>query len=599
MTVTTQADRPPWIFRVVPAFDSLRQYRLLDARADLLAGITVAAVAVPQAMAYALAAGLPAEYGLYTAIIMTAVGALFDSSRQLINGPTNAISIAVLSVISIVPSVDEKVQAAVLLAFMVGVVQLVITSMRLGDLTRYISHSVIIGFTLGASALLVLDQMKNLLGLASMGGVHDPFLYRFWLTMTQGGDVNTATLSIGLATIAMVLALRWLKNLLGLRLLPELLLTVLTMAAVVAWLGLEARGVRVVGEIPAKLPAPRLPTLDYELLRELSGGALAIAILGLLEAIAMAKAIAAQTRQKLNMNQQCLSEGLANFTGSFFQCMPGSGSLTRSAINQQAGAVSQWSGVVSAMAVALIMVAFAPYARLIPRAALAGILIVSAWKMIDWRGLYYHLRVTRFDSVIVWATAISAVAISIEFCVLIGVVMSSLLTVRRAGRMLLTEFTVTPDGAIRERLPEDVRCNRLLVYGLEGEMFFGASAALEGHFERIEQRIGEHTRVVVLRLKRIRNADAAGMILLKGFVDRVRARGVHVLLCGVRSDLAQRLETTMLVDVLGDPIFREEKVPLTSTILAIRYANQLIGEPCATCPRRGPGEDSPSLRYVI
>ena len=170
-------------------------------------------MAVPQAMAYALAAGLPAEYGLYTAIIMTAVGALFDSSRQLINGPTNAISIAVLSVLSIVPSVDEKIQAAVLLAFMVGIIQLVITSMRLGDLTRYISHSVIIGFTLGASALLVLDQMKNLLGLTSMGGVHDPFLYRFWLTMTQGGDVNSATLLIGLATIAMVLALRWLKNL--------------------------------------------------------------------------------------------------------------------------------------------------------------------------------------------------------------------------------------------------------------------------------------------------------------------------------------------------------------------------------------------------
>ena len=599
MTVTSQEDRPPWIYRVVPAFDALRHYRLTDARADLLAGITVAAVAVPQAMAYALAAGLPAEYGLYTAIVMTAVGALFASSRQLINGPTNAISIAVLSVLSIFPSVDEKIQAAVLLAFMVGIVQLVITSMRLGDLTRYISHSVIIGFTLGASALLVLDQMKNLLGLASMGGVHDTFLYRFWLTMTQGGDVNTATLSIGLASIAMVLALRWLKNLLGLRLLPELLLTVLTMAAVVAWLGLEAHGVRVVGEIPARLPTPTLPTIDYDLIRELSGGALAIAILGLLEAIAMSKAIAAQTRQKLDMNQLCLSEGLANFTGSFFQCMPGSGSLTRSAINQQAGAVSQWSGVVSAAVVALIMVAFAPYARLIPRAALAGILIVSAWKMIDWRGLYYHLRVTRFDAVIVGATALSAVAISIEFCILIGVVMSSLLTVRRAGRMLLTEFTITQDGAIRERFPDDSRCNRLLIYGLEGEMFFGASAALESHFKQIEQRIDEHTRAVVLRLKRARNADAAGMILLKEFVDRVQARGVHVLLCGVRRDLAHRMETTGLSASIRTPIFREEQVPLTSTILAISHAYRLIGDPCTSCPRRDSGEGNPALRYVF
>ena len=599
MTVTTQEDRPAWIYRLVPAFNSLRRYRLTDARADLLAGVTVAAVAVPQAMAYALAAGLPAEYGLYTAIIMTAVGALFDSSRQLINGPTNAISIAVLSVISIVPNVDEKIQAAVLLAFMVGIIQLVITSMRLGDLTRYISHSVIIGFTLGASALLVLDQMKNLLGLKSMGGVHDNFLYRFWLTMTQGGDVNTATLSIGLATIAMVLGLRWLKSLLGLRLLPELLITVLAMAAVVASLGLEANGVRVVGEIPARLPTPALPTIDYDLIRELSGGALAIAILGLLEAIAMSKAIAAHTRQKLDMNQQCLSEGLANFTGSFFQCMPGSGSLTRSAINQQAGAVSQWSGVVSAVAVALIMVAFAPYARLIPRAALAGILIVSAWKMIDWRGLSYHIRVTRFDSMIVGVTAFSAVAISIEFCVLIGVVLSSLLTVRRAGRMLLTEFTITPDGMIRERFPDDARCNRLLIYGLEGELFFGASAALERHFERIEQRIDGHTRAVILRLKRARNADAAGMLQLRDFVERVRARDVDVILCGVRADLAQRLETTRLSERTGATIFREERVPLTSTILAIRHANQLIGDPCPTCPRRGSGEGNPSLRYVV
>jgi len=165
--------------------------------------------------------------------------------------------------------------------------------------------------------------------------------------------------------------------------------------------------------------------------------------------------------------------------------------------------------------------------------------------------------------------------------------------------MLLTEFTITQDGAIRERFPDDVRCHRLLVYGLEGEMFFGASTALEGHFQRIEQRIDEDTRAIVLRLKRVRNADAAGMILLRDFVERVQARGVLVLLCGVRPDLAQRLAATGLGERIGTPIFREEKVPLTSTILAIRYANRLIGDPCTTCPRRGPGAGNPSLHYVI
>ena len=161
-----------WIERVVPAIGSLRGYTAADARADLLAGLTVAAVAVPQAMAYAMVAGLPAEYGLYTAIVMTAVGAVLDSSKQLINGPTNAISIAVLSVIASVAP-DERVQAAVLLAFMVGAVQLAITLLRLGDLTRYISHSVIVGFTLGAGTLLVLDQVKNLFGMRA-AGEHEP-----------------------------------------------------------------------------------------------------------------------------------------------------------------------------------------------------------------------------------------------------------------------------------------------------------------------------------------------------------------------------------------------------------------------------------------
>ncbi|MBM4201911.1 MAG: sodium-independent anion transporter, partial [Gammaproteobacteria bacterium] len=149
---------PTGVYKLVPALDSLRRYSWKDGRNDLLAGLTVATVAVPQAMAYGLVAGLPAEYGLYTAIVMTAVGALFDSSRQLINGPTNATSIAVLSVIASVAP-ESKIEAAVLVAFMVGAVQLAITALRLGDLTRYISHSVIVGFTLGAGSLIVLDQM--------------------------------------------------------------------------------------------------------------------------------------------------------------------------------------------------------------------------------------------------------------------------------------------------------------------------------------------------------------------------------------------------------------------------------------------------------
>jgi SulP family sulfate permease len=587
-------------YRLVPAFGALRSYGAHDARADALAGLTVAAVAVPQAMAYAMAAGLPAEHGLYTAIVMTAVGALFDSSRQLINGPTNAIAIAVLSVIAGVEGVDAKVQAAVLLAFLVGVIQLGITVLRLGDLTRYISHSVIVGFTLGAGSLLVLDQLKNLLGLRAVGGVHDHFLVRFGRTLAEGGGPQLETAAVGLGTIALVVGLRWLKNRIGWQLLPELLLVVAAMAACVSWLGLDQRGVAVIGEIPAKLPSFAPPELDLAAIQGFSTGAIAIAVLGLLEAIAMAKAIAAQTRQKLDMNQQCLSEGLANLSGSFFQCFPGSGSLTRSAINQQAGASTQWSGVVSALAVALIVLVLAPYARFIPRAALAGILMVSAWRMVDRHALRYHLRATRFDAAIVGATALSAVAISIEFCVLIGIFMSFMLAVPRAGRMLLTEFVVTAQGRIHERLPGDEVCGRILIFGFEGELFFGSSANLEQHFQYIEDRVDAKTQVVVLRLKRVRNPDAVGLTLLEGFLERMRARGVHVVSCGVRAHLFASMMKSGLAARLGEKeVFLEQPVRQTSTLLAIRHAYELVTDPCPTCPRRDAAVRDGELYYAI
>ncbi len=568
---------PTGLWRFVPAFDALRRYSAADLRYDFVAGLTVAAVAVPQAMAYGLAAGVDPVHGLYAAIVITAVGAIFDSSRQLINGPTNATSIAVLSATAMVAA-EDKLAAVILLGFLIGLVQLGITLLRLGDLTRYISHSVVLGFTAGAGTLLVLDQMKNLLGLSAMGGGGDHFLVRWWLTLTTGGALHGATLAVGLGSIGLVVALRWVKSKLNLPLFPEFLVAVVVMASLTAALDLEAAGVRVIGAVPAALPSFALPEWDLERARALSTSAVAIAILGLLEALAMAKGIAAHTGQRLDLNQQCLSEALANLAGSFFRAIPGSGSLTRSAINQQAGARTQWSGVWSAAAVALIMVLFAPYARFIPRAALAGILMVTAWRMVDKGALLYSIRATRFDAAIIGVTALSAVFVSIEFCILIGVLLSFLLAVPRAGRMLLSEFVVGESGWVRERLPGDTPDPELLIYGLEGEMFFGAGPKLEAHLDEIEDRLDAHTRVLILRVKRARSPDAVGTHMLDAFVRRVQGRGVEVLICGVRDDLFRVFSVTGLVHSIGAAhVFREEAVRQTSTARAIDRARVLLG----------------------
>jgi SulP family sulfate permease len=574
MNASAENSRQGYLLRRVPALDSLRNYSARDAEADFVAGLTVAAVAVPQAVAYAIAAGVPPEHGLYTAIVMTAVGALFASSRQLINGPTNVISIAVLSALAPLAA-EDRVAAAVSLALLVGLFQTAITLLRLGDLTRYISHSVVVGFTLGASALLVLDQTRNLLGWAQKGTGDEPFIVRLYQTWTQGGMPHPATTAIGVGSILLIVALRWLKNRLGWELFPELF-AVVALAAVAVWaLGLDQYGVKVVGEIPAKLPAPTWPRIPLTNLESLGGSALAIAALGLLEALAMSKHLAAQTGEKLDVNQQCLSEGLANLTGSFFQCIPGSGSLTRSAINHQAGARTQWSGVWSAVAVGLIVLLCAPLARYIPRAALAGLLIVSSYRMVDWGALWFHLRATRYDAMIVVATAFAAVAISVEFCILIGVVFSFVLAVPRAGRMTRTEFVVGQDGVTRERVESEPVDPHILIFGLEGELFFGATRALDEHLAYLERRLTSDVQVVVLRCKRLRNPDAVGLKELDRFIRRLHDRGVHVILAGVTADVMAGLRHTGTLEFLGsDQVFTERARRGTSTMDAIKAAHQ-------------------------
>ncbi len=564
---------PDWLARKVPALDSLRSYSWPALAGDLMAGLTVATIAVPQAMAYATLAGLPPQYGLYTAIVMTAVAALFDSSRLLINGPTNAISIALLSALALIAPA-ERISTAVLLAFLVGVVQLGIALLRLGDLTRYVSHSVILGFTLGAATLLVLDQAKHFLGLEPRGSAEDHFLVRFWQSLTDGGGVHGPTVLIGMGTIAIVLTVRAFNDFQrrrGARFpLPQHLVAVLVMAGLVWGWGLERHGVKVVGAIPAALPSFRLPELKWEQARLLAGSAFAIAVLGLLEAVAMAKALAARSGQKLDINQQCLGEGLANLAGSFFQCMPGSGSLTRSAVNQQAGAVSQWSGVFAAGAVAALVLLFAPLAGFIPRASLAGLLLLAAFRMVDVRQLVFHLRATRLDAGVLLATALAAVVISVEFCIVIGVFLSFVLYVPRAAQVRLTSLVPTDDEAVRRQL---------LVYDLEGELFFGAEPELQRHLSAIDQAARGDVRVVILVLERARNPDAAFLNLVEKLARSLQVRGVALLLCGVGPDLRTSLARTGLDARLGaDHLFGGEAGDRSSTQESLAAAYALLGE---------------------
>lgn len=575
------------IYRYIPAIDSLRTYSLGHFKRDMFAGLTVAAVAVPQAMAYASIFGMPVEMGLYTAIIMTAVGALLDSSKQLINGPTNAISIAMLSALSIVPE-SQRVSAAIMMAFFIGLIQTTIALLRFGDLSRFVSHAVIVGFTLGASVLLLLDQLKNVFGLKGNGGAHEHFLVRFWSDMTAGGRVNWATVGIAVLTIVAAMGFRFLNNRYKLGL-PELLLAIALSASVLFSLDpTKGSGVKLQLAIPRSLPTFAFPEIDWGLARNLSSSAAAIAFLGLLEAVAMAKSIASKTGQKLDMNQQCLSEGLANMAGSFFRCFPGSGSLTRSYINHTSGAATQWSGVISALGVAATILVLAPFAQYIPKAALAGVLILTAARMNDLKTLGYYLRATKFDRWILIATALSSILISVEFCILIGVFLSFAFYVPRAAQIKMNELTVTSDRVIREVVSSDIRCSYIRVFNFEGEMFFGCAPELERQLDSILEEAPESLKVVILRLKRVNNPDAVCMDVLQRFVEKMHQRNVVIMLSGIREAMAQTLKNVGITQLVGqENIFREESEIWASTVTSMKKGYSLLGNShCEHCPNR-------------
>jgi len=583
-------------------------YSWNSGRNDLLAGMTVAAISLPQAMAYALIAGVDPRFGLYSAIIVTLVASIFGSSSHLINGPTNAISLVVFSALAFL-STDSQFdiyQATFLLAIMIGTIQILIAIFKLGDLTRYISESVVIGFMAGAGTLVGLTQLGNLTGLRDRGTGGQHVLYRIWLTLSAG-HINPRALGIGLGTIVMVILLRKLARKYHLPQI-DMLVALIVASLVAAWFGWSKPGldgktlISVVGSVPRSLPLPHVPQIKFWWIKELSGSALAIAFLGLLEALAIAKSIASYTRQPLDYNRQCLAEGLANLTGGFFQCLPGSGSLTRSAINFQSGAASRFSGVVSAGTVALVILLFAPSARYVPKAALAGLLLVTASRLIDWKRMSYAVRASRYDAGLVLVTAFSAIFISVEFSILIGVALSFLLFVPRAAVLRWSEMVVSDERVVRERLDDDPPCTALLLYDLEGELFFGAGPELGRCFDELKRRTeDENIRFVVLRIKRTRNPDMVALERFEHFLQDMEKNGITVLLCGVRPAFAKAMSNLRFHDWLAaDRVFREEHEKFSSTLKAVRHVHELLEEnTCPHCVQNGTALPDRTAQYYL
>lgn len=583
-------------------------YDTTKARRDVVAGLTVAAVSLPQSITYALVAGVDPKFGVHSAIVVTFVAAIFGSSSHLINGPTSAISLLVFSSLAFLDPENRTVlfDALFLLGVLVGAFQILIAVFKLGDLTRYISESVIIGFLVAAALLIALGQLGNALGVKDKGTGRMPVLKRTYLTLFEGDAVSYRALVLTVTTVALAVGLRWLVKRYGL---PQLdLLAVLIIAAVIAnvagWSTANSGGntaVALTAKIPQSLPTPHIPDVQLGVLGQLSEGALAIAFIGLIEALSIAKAIAHQSGQRIDYNRQILAEGLANLTGGFFQSVPGSGSMSRSPINFQAGAASRFSGVVASAGVAVVVLLFAPLLHYMPKAALAGLLLITAARLIDYKRLFYMLKASRYDAGLVVVTALTGVLVDLDTAVLLGVALSILLFVPRAAKLKAKELIVTPERVVRERVAGDPVDPSTIIYDLEGELFFGAAPELDRYLDALRDRVKrDGISFVVLRLKRVRHPDAVVVERIEQFLREETARGVTVLLAGVQPDMWTVLKNVGLEKWFsGEHVFPEEDEEFSATLKAVRYAHAQLGidEPREPLPAAAVSGNGDRQRY--
>ncbi len=552
-------------------------------RGDAAAGLTVAVMGVPQAMAYALIAGLSPIYGLYTAIVPCLIAALFGSSNHLVTGPTNAMCMVIFSLTASLPQRYDVslLEIVLLLTFLTGVFQFLCGALNLGGIVKYVSNSVVVGFTAGAGILIAANQFKNLMGVKLDAGQGGHFFSTLLATAQKIHETNPYALAVGLLTILILVGFRrWLPRMPG-SLVALVFVTLLSYAA--GWFGDDMQHQRVlivrdIQEIVPTLDIFHVPEMftrpNLDLLREISTGALALAILGLVESASIARSVASASGQRLDFTREFKFQGVANMAGAFFSSFAASGSFTRTAVCYQSGGKTRMAAVLSAVFTAVILWIFGPLANFIPQAGLAGILIVIAFTMIERERLVMTWKSGSNSKIVMGGTLGATLLMPLETAVFAGVLLSIVILLRITGKPDLTQLVQHPDYGF-----EEVPFNRaapapVAIINLEGDLYFAAAEDLD---YGLLQALKPETRVVVLRMKRLRAVGSSAMAMLEHFHKLLHARGIHLIVCGIEEEMTSVMTGSGLRKLIGEQnIFYADNRIFQSTELALARAMSIV-----------------------
>jgi len=550
-------------------------------RADLIAGITVALVLVPQSMAYAQLAGLPPYYGLYAAFLPGIVAALFGSSRQLATGPVAVVSLLTASALEPIAGANPAlyIAYAVMLALMVGVFQIALGLLRLGVLVNFLSHPVVVGFTNAAAIIIGTSQLGKLFGVTGEKAEHT-YETVFNTLVEAFNSTHMETMLMAIAALSIMIVMK--------RLLPKApnVLAAVAVTTVASWLlGFEQLGGAVVGKIPEGLPPLAIPTLDFQTMGQLLSVTVAIALIGFMEAISIAKAMAASTRQRLDANQELVGQGLGNIFSSLSQGYAVSGSFSRSAVNISAGARTGFSAVVTGMVVGITLLWLTPLLYHLPQATLAAVIIMAVINLVKIEPIKHAWKVQRHDAAVSLITFVLTIiwAPHLDKGIMVGVLLSLALFLYRSMAPRIAVLSRDPDGSLRDAEVRKLEtCRNISLIRFDGSLYF----ANTGYFEdKILERVAlkPDLQFVIIDAEGINSIDSTGEEMLGMLTERLHEAGVELLFARAKKQLWDTFERTGLMDKLG----REHVFALRTQ--AFNYAWDQLGDNHAeTCPLRVP-----------
>jgi sulfate permease, SulP family len=524
---------------------TLRSYSTAQFLADLTAGVIVGIVALPLAIAFAIASGVTPDRGLYTAIIAGFLISALGGSRVQIGGPTGAFVVIVYGIVQV-----HGVEGLLLATMMAGVILVLLGVTRLGSAIKFIPYPVVTGFTSGIALLILSSQVKDLLGLR-MDAVPADFFEK-WVAYAE--HIHTIDpYAMGIAALALAIII------LGPRLSrrvpsPFVALVVTTALVQVAGLDVETIGGRF-GAIPSGLPAPRLPAFDLDMMRALVGPATAIALLAAIESLLSAVVADGMIGGRHRSNMELIAQGVANIASPLFGGMPATGAIARTATNIRSGGRTPVAGMVHAVTLLLITLFFGRWAALIPFAALAAILVIVAYHMSEWRAFRSEFTAPLSDVVVMLTTFTLTVAVDLVVAIQVGMVLASFLFMKRMSEVTNVQavtrefrddddaYAKDPNGLARRAIPDGVE-----VYEINGPFFFGAAQTFK---EQVESVLGKRA-VLILRMRNVPAMDSTGIHALGEVVRSSRQSGTLVLLSDVHSQPMIALGRSHLLDEIGD-----------------------------------------------